>query len=184
MSAGSIVVKVLVIIGLVDGIAYCAKDSSTMNAAYQGNAQQIQMLNQRKAALKKKKPTVKRVTSNYQKALNVANAYMKASDQLHDIKVTDYHARDKAIGAMQKYSALTVNGPMVSPLIKGWHGTVAYGGQNGKSDVLIAFRYSDSKNQLMQITTCYYHPNKNKLSGFVTYMSKTGSAISRKTLRN
>ena len=184
MSAGSVLTKSAIIIALMAGFGYSLKNYRSVSATYANDVKQTSALRKQYAKELKEKPTVKHVTTNYQKALKVANAYMKASDEFHDVDQSDFKARDKAAAKMQKYSQDEVNGPMVSPLIKGWHGEVSYGGQNSDGNVLIAFTYKDDQNKIMQMTTCYYHPNSGKLSGFTTFMSKDGSNINRSSLKD
>lgn len=182
MSAGSTIIKSIVVIGLMAGVGASIKDYRSVNATYQGDIKQTAQLKRQYAQDKKKKPTVKRVTTNYQKAMKCANAYMKASDAYHD--ATKRSDQNKYYHQMQNLSADDVSGPMVSSLIKGWHGTVEYGGQDADGRVLVAFKYMDGSNKVMQMTTCYYHPDTNQLTGFTTYMSKAGADVNRQTLRN
>lgn len=128
------------------------------------------------------KPTRKRVTSNYQRALNCGRDYLKLSDKLHQLGDIRGQKARNVFKQMQSMYKGTITGPMVDFPIKDWHGSVSYGGQTGSGKVLVTFKFVNNKNQLMKIVTCYYHPDTNKLSGMTSYMSKAGLQANRDVL--
>lgn len=148
--------------------------------AQTSNVQMIHDLNDRIAREKGRHPTRKKVTTNYQRGMNLAKKYLKVTQ---DLAKLGSHGDPKKIqhdiDLLKKYSSGS-NAPMGTLLPKGgenWHPEVSYGGQGGHGRVTMAFKWYNDQHQLMQIDSFYYNPNSNTFSGFATFMTNQGRDV-------
>lgn len=184
MSLGSMIVKSVIGLGACACLGYSITEHSSVQKAYNNNQKTYMSLKKQYKKAQKDKPTVETVKSNYQKALDVSNKYLKLDTQLHDA-VGD---RDKTKGLLSKINKLTtdstsIKGPIVAGDIKDWNAKTVYGGQNSNGKIMMAYQFYNNDNKLMMVETFYYNVYSGKLSGFSQMVTNDGQSVIQETLR-
>lgn len=183
MSLGSSIIKGVVLLGLLAGVGYSVTSYNTASSTYNADKSQLAQTKADYKSELKKAPTTKSVTTAYQRAVTMANKYLKLDTTLHS--QTDAVKRDSLLKQLQamRFDGDKVSGPMVSYDIKDWTATVEYGGQDVQGRVMMTYKFVNGDGKLMKLVTFYYNVNSKKLSGFSTYMSKAGSLVVADKLR-
>lgn len=177
MSLGSQLVKGVIALVACGSVGITLSNYSHAKRNYQSDVSMVKELKHQYAVEKKKRPSVQRVTTVYQQAMNTANKYLALQNKLHDLGDVPYEKQKPLIHQMNKYTSgnLAPAGPLVQPAVKDWHANVEYGGQTGNGKVVMAYRWFNKDNQLMRIDTFYYNSQSHKLSGFSYYITNDGA---------
>lgn len=185
MSLGSQLVKGVIALVACGSVGVTLSNYSHNKRNYQSDVSLVKELKHQYAAEKKKKPSVERVITVYQQAMNTANKYLKLQNELHDLGDVSYAKQRPLIKKMKKYTTgnLAPAGSLVQPAVKDWHANVDYGGQTGNGRVVMAYRWFNKDNQLMRIDTFYYNTQNHKLSGFSYYITNEGAKETRDQVR-
>lgn len=176
MSLGSQLIKGAVIVGLLAGVGLSLKDYYTARVNDQTTRTELKSVKAQYKHELTKKPTTKTVTTNYQKAVNTANEYLKYANALHDSGSNSSKSGKRNLAKMKQMVSdpSMVTGPMVAYQIKDWHGEVSYGGENSNGKIAMAYKFYNANNKLVKLYTFYYDINSGVLSGFSYYYSKDG----------
>ena len=183
MSVGSYLVKGSVILACFAGIGWTTSMVGSVSRSNENTEALIKSLKSQYNDKKNVKPTTKTVTTNYQKAVNLANKYLDLSNKLHD--ESDVNKRDDYLKQMRKLSnsPSDINGPLVAYDVKDWRGETSYGGQNAKGQIMMAYRFYNNENKLMAVYTFNYDVASDKLSSFVQFVTNDGKQSVQSALR-
>lgn len=180
MSSGANIIRGLVVIASAATIGYSTSQVYHASAQLHSHEQTLTGAKHAYEAAKKAKPTQKRVTTVYQRALDYTNKFMQVNQKWHDLGVDKVNHKTASAQRLQKQAQSLVQGSwqLNAPLIPAemdWSYEVHYGGQNSDGLVpMVIDYYSKDHHQLMQTTTCYYNPETKSLSGGISYQTHAG----------
>lgn len=185
MSLGSQLIKGAIALVACGTVGVTVSSYTHAKRNYTSDISMVKELKSQYRDEQKKKPSVERVTTVYQQAMNTANKYLKLQNQLHDMGDVSFKKQRPMINKMKKYTTgnLAPAGSLVQPAVKDWHAVVDYGGQTGDGRVVMAYRWFNKDNQLMRIDTFYYNVQSHKLSGFSYYITNDGARETRDQVR-
>ena len=184
----SILVKTVVTVGLISGVARVAYLNSNTKAAIQSTEQNIRVLkgetNRRQNTKLKKKVSV----SQYQKATKVGKTVADALNQILSNPKTqqqgvDYHSpAAKTVDKFDNYNnhrfLLTI--PFA---VSGYHVQFAHSGADASDNIECGFMFYDQHNQLQGILKCKFNPETSRFSGYHMVMTKQAQDANQTALR-
>ena len=184
MSLGSQLLKSGIAIALFAGIGWSLESYHSARVDNQTDQAELKSVKSQYRNELTKKPTTKTVTTNYQKAVNAANKYLKYANALHDSGSNSSKDGKSNLAKMRRMvsDGSSVTGPLVAYQIKDWHGEVSYGGQNSAGKIVMSYKFYNKDNTLMKLYTFYYNSDSGVLSGFSSYFSKAGRSQLQQTL--
>lgn len=184
MSLGSQLLKSGIAVALFAGIGWSLESYYNARVDNQTNRSELKSVKSQYRVELTKKPTTKTVTTNYQKAVNAANKYLKYANALHDSGSNSSKDGKLNLAKMKNMVSdpSSITGPLVAYQIKDWHGVVSYGGQNSEGKIVMSYKFFNKSNKLMKLYTFYYNPDSGVLSGFSYYFSKAGRDQLQQTL--
>lgn len=162
-------------------IGYFAVHNHTMKQNNKEMTEQIAHLKKQQASLRNKKPTIKRVTSNYQKAVNDAKVLLDSEKTL-----TLYNGNAKDKPSKADYKKAKIN---IAKLIEhdsadvdfdatkrelfpetDWQTKFVYGGQDSSGDITCAFiSYKDTT--MMKTWEATYNPTTRMFTFLRSFVS-------------